>query len=115
MVFWSKDVPATATQSVALESEGAADPLDLPPVATDDELRDIETLRSETLAKLGWEVPDQRCAALFRREALVRYLRARKSIGASATMLANSCTWRTQEIDLDGAMVVVGGGQRREL
>lgn len=68
---------------------------DLEPVATAAELADCEALRRAVLEALKWERPDAMVADLFRREALVRFLRARNSkIDKASKMLAEAIRWR---------------------
>jgi hypothetical protein len=76
---------------------------DLPPVATEAELSQCETLRAaahEALTSNGMEPLEDTALPLFTREALVRYLRARKSISASTAMMVASAKWR-KEYDLE--------------
>ena len=77
------------------------DPDDLCPIASESELSLVEELRAAALATLGAEACKEECIrTLFRRESLLRYCRARKSIKASTQMLLASVEWR-RSFDLE--------------
>ena len=77
--------------------------VDLPPIATEDELARVEELRAAALSLLGWSTPEPSVKKLFYRESLLRFLRARSKVKKSAEMLVASVKWH-QSYDLDASL-----------
>lgn len=103
------EVPTTPALPDLSDVEDHNSP-DLTPVATEAELAACDVLRDAAYAALtenGTKPLDKTAAPLFTREALVRYLRARRStsknVSASVKMMVASAKWR-QEYDLEAKL-----------